>query len=313
MIYCSIDFIFSNFIPSKTTRVRVTQEVKVIGILAGIVLVLYFGISVYLASMIEVPRIPLGESPASVGLVYEDVSFPSHTDNITLRGWYMPGEKEFAIIMVSGGIQNRVDPNAGTLEMGKNLVERGFSVLMFDLRGRGESEGKGVFLTHDERDIRGAVDYIKNRGYPADSIGVIGFSTGATSSLIFASHENIAAVISDSSFADVTEDLVRKVSIETGIPKLLVKLFVPSTLLMVKMMYGYDTVNLMDTVADVRCPILFIYGELDDLVPMESAYKLFEASGNPLDELWVVPGAGHSQTYKMNPVSYIDKVTAFFE
>ncbi len=286
---------------------------KVIGIVTGTVLVLYLGISAYLASMIEVPRIPLGESPASVGLVYEDVSFPSHIDNITLSGWYMPGEKEFTIIMVSGGAQNRVDPNAGTLEMGKDLVERGFSVLMFDLRGRGESEGKGVLLTYYERDIRGAVDYIMSRGYPAESIGIIGFSAGATSSLIFASRENIAAVVSDSSFVDVTDDLVRKVSMETGVPKLLVRLFVPSTQLMAKTMYGYDAQNLTEIVADVRCPILFIYGELDDLVPMASAYKLFEASGNPSDELWILPGAGHSQAYKMNPIDYIDKVTIFFD
>ena len=115
---------------------------KVIGIVAGTVLVLYLGISAYLASMIEVPRIPLAESPASVGLAYEDVSFPSRIDNIALSGWYMPGQNEFTIVMVSGGIQNRVDPNAGTLEIGKDLVDRGFNVLMFDLRGRGESEGR---------------------------------------------------------------------------------------------------------------------------------------------------------------------------
>ena len=45
----------------------------------------------------------------------------------------------------------------------------------------------------------------------------------------------------------------------------------------------------------------------------DGARELFEASGNPSDELWIVPGAGHSQVYKMNPVNYIDKVSAFFD
>lgn len=286
---------------------------KVIGIVAGTVLVLYLGISAYMASMIEVPRIPLAKSPASVGLVYEDVSFPSRIDDITLSGWYMSGEKEFTIVMVSGGVQNRVDPNAGTLEIGRDLVGRGFNVLMFDLRGRGTSEGKGVLLTYYERDIGGAVDYIISRGNPVESIGILGFSAGATSSLIFASRENIAAVVADSSFADVINDLVRKVSVEKGIPRLLVRLFVPGTQLMAKARYGYDAVNLTDIVADVQCPILFVYGELDDLVPMAGAYKLFKASGNPSDELWIIPGAGHSKAYNVSPADYINKITAFFD
>ena len=286
---------------------------KVIGIVAAAVAVIYLGMAAYVASMVKVPRIPLAESPASLDLVYEDVSFPSRIDNITLSGWYMLGEKEFTIVMVSGGIQNRVDPNAGTLEIGRGLVGRGFNVLMFDLRGRGESQGKGRLLTYDERDIGGAVDYVMSRGYPAGSIGLLGFSAGATSSLIFASEEDVFAVVSDSSFVNVTDDLVRKVSNETGVPKLLVRLFVPGTQLIAQTIYGYDAVNLNDIVADVRCPILFIYGERDDLIMVAGTRELFEASGNPSDGLWIVPGAGHSQAYKMNPVNYIDKVMAFFD
>ena len=286
---------------------------KVIGIVAVAILVIYLGISAYVVSMSKVPRIPLAESPASMGLAYEDVSFPSRIDDVTLSGWYLPGEKGFTIIVVNGGIQNRVDPRTGTLEIGRGLAEMGFDVFMFDLRGRGESQGKGRLLTYDERDIGGAVDYVMSRGYPAERIGLLGFSAGATSSLIFASKDDVFAVVSDSSFVNVADDLVRKASNETGVPKPLVRLFVPGTLLIAKAMHGYDAVNLTNIVADVRRPILFIYGERDDLVTMADARELFEASGNPSDELWIVPDAGHSQAYKMNPVDYIDKVMAFFD
>jgi len=232
--------------------------VKVIGIVVAVILIIYFGISAYVVSMSKVPRLPLTGSPAALSLAYEDVSFPSRIDSVTLSGWYLPGEKDFTIIMVSGGIQNRVDSRTGTLEIGRDLVERGFSVLMFDLRGRGESQGQGRLLAYDERDIGGAVDYVMSRGYPAENIGLLGFSAGAKSSLIFTDKDEVGAVVADSSFVHVTDDLVRKASGETGIPEPLVRLFVPGTLLIARVMHGYDAVNLSDIIADIRSPILFI-------------------------------------------------------
>jgi uncharacterized protein len=287
--------------------------VKTIGIAIALILIIYFGVSAYVVSMSKVPRLPLAESPAAPGLTYEDVSFPSRIDGVTLSGWYLPGEKDFIIVMVSGGIQNRIDTRTGTLEIGRDLEQRGFSILMFDLRGRGESEGQGRLLAYDERDIGGAVDYAMSRGYPAGSVGLLGFSAGAKSSLIFASKNEVGAVVADSSFVHVTDDLVRKASSETGIPQPLVRLFVPGTLLIAKVMYGYDAVNLGDIVADIISPLLLIYGEKDDLVTMAGVRELFEASVNPSDELWIVPGAGHSLAYRTNPVDYIDRVAAFFD
>ena len=69
-------------------------------------------------------------------------------------------------------------------------------------------------------------------------------------------------------FVNVANVLVRKASSETGIPKPLGRLFVPGTLLIARVMYGYDAVNLSDIVADARSPILFIYGDMDYLVTM---------------------------------------------
>ncbi|UCH42298.1 MAG: hypothetical protein JSW16_05610, partial [Dehalococcoidales bacterium] len=66
---------------------------KILGILVISVLV-YLGISSYSAiRAIEVLRIPLDDTPASVGLTYEDIEFSSR-DNVTLRGWYIPATGE---------------------------------------------------------------------------------------------------------------------------------------------------------------------------------------------------------------------------
>ncbi len=288
--------------------------ITAIGITIASILVVYLAISAYIAhSLMKVPRLPLGETPASVGLAYEDVSFPSRIDKLTLKGWYVAGEKTSTIIIVTGMHQNRVDYSIGTLEMTKDLVERGYSVLLFDQRGRGESEGKGVLLTKVERDIGGAFDYIRERGCPAENVGIIGFSAGAASAITFASQDNVATVVSDSCFADVADTFIGKGASESGMPRLITKFFGLGTLLMSRIMYGYRKVNPVDRVADVACPMLFIQGGKDDLVPIEDAHKLYKASGNPSDEVWLVPDAGHTEAYCIDPFGYICRVTSFLD
>ena len=194
-----------------------------------------------------------------------------------------------------------------------DLIERGYNVLIFDMRGRGESEGEGLFLTRVEHDIGGAIDYIKSRGTPSENIGILGFSLGAISSLIFAAGDDVACVVSDSAFAYVPEAFVRKVPQQFGIPEVIVRIINPGAFLMARLMYGYELRNPADMVKDVSCPILFIQGDSDDLAYVEDANKLFEASGNPSDEIWILPNVGHTQAYNTNPVAYIDRVTTFFD
>ena len=285
-----------------------------LSITLGIILVVYLAISAYIARRImKVPRTPLSETPASIGLDYEDVSFPSRIDSLMLKGWYLAGERRFTIIMVTGMYQHRVDSSIGTLRMAGDLVAKGYNVLLFDLRGRGESEGKGVLLTNADRDIGGAFDHIRQRGCPTDDIGIIGFSAGAASAITFASQENMAAVVSESCFANVTDTFVRKVASKLDKPRQLIKFFSFGIHLMSIIMYSFRRVNPLDRIADVACPILLIQGEQDDLVTPDDAYKLLKASGNPSDELWLVPDAGHTETYSLDPIGYIERVTSFFQ
>ncbi|HEY32039.1 MAG TPA: alpha/beta fold hydrolase [Dehalococcoidia bacterium] len=262
--------------------------------------------------MLKLPRIPLGQTPDSVGLAYENVCFPSRIDGTLLKGWYIPGKRAFTLVIVNGGAQNRVDLETGTLEISQDLVEKGYNTLLFDLRGRGESEGQGYHLVHSERDLGGAVDYLKQR-FPSSNIGLMGFSTGAAAAIIFASREKVAAVISDNCFASVTDSLTTKLATDWGVPRLIVRMIAPMLFLTARILHGYKKVDPVGRVADITCPILFIQGDADDLVPISEAYELHKASGNALDDLWIVPNTGHTQAYHTNPALYIERVTGFLE
>lgn len=85
---------------------------------------------------------------------------------------------------------------------------------------------------------------------------------------------------------------------------------------MVNIMYGVDfnAVKPVENVPELAPrPILFIHGEEDDFTPLDHAYRLYEASQNPDDTLWIVPGADHVKAYVTSPAEYIDKVIAFFD
>jgi len=263
-------------------------------------------------SMTKVERVPIEGSPALLGLRYEDVSFSSRADELTLHGWYLPVENsEQIVIMVHGAEQNRADPNVKMLDIASGLVERGYNVLMFDLRGHGESEGDMMSAGyHEKRDLLGAIDYEKGRGF--ERIGVLGFSMGAATTLMAtAENADIDAVVADSSFADLKDMIEPEFSKRTKFPKLLL----PGLLFMVKTMYGVDfnAIKPADLVSEIAPrPMFFIHGELDEVIPLEHAYKLHEASQNPQNQLWVVPQAGHVGSYAIHPEEYMNRITAFF-
>lgn len=281
-------------------------------IIITVVLTIYIALSTFGAyKVMGIPRLPLLDSPSSVELDYEDVTFTSRVDNVLLKGWYIPGQNEFVIIILQGGFQNRVDSNVNTLGLAQDLNEEGFSLLMFDLRGRGESEGEGRTLLNTELDLGGAIDYLKHRGYSDESIGIIGFCSGAAASAIYASQEHVGALVLDGCFTNVRSIFKAQAALE-GIPDFLVDLFFPGVSLLAKLLYGYTVINPIDIVATISCPILFIHEENDNTITLENAHSLFKASVSTKDKLWIVPNVEHSQGYRLVPFEYIEKVSDFF-
>jgi fermentation-respiration switch protein FrsA (DUF1100 family) len=257
--------------------------------------------------------VPVEESPALFGLEYEDVSFPSMADNLTLGGWYLPAEdSQQIIIMIHGEGYHRADPTIKMLDIASGLVEHGYSVLMFDLRGHGESEGsKKSGGYYEKRDLLGAVEYAKGRGF--EDIGVLGFSMGAITSLLAAAeNSDIDAVISDCAFADLNDIIEPEFRKRTSFPTILLH----PLLFMVKIMYGVDFVAIkpIAVVAEIAPrPVFFIHSELDEVIPVEHAYRLKQASQSPQDQLWIVPQADHVKAYTAYPEEYMNKITAFFD
>jgi pimeloyl-ACP methyl ester carboxylesterase len=285
--------------------------VKYAAIGLGGMAVLYFTLSTIGArKAMEVERQPVTGSPADVGLKYEDVAFKSRDGTVLLRGWFLPGTGGRAILIVHGGFENRIDENVNTLPLARDLIAKGYALLTYDLRGRGESGGKGVVLCNIEPDIGGAMDYLEGRGFPPERVCIMGFCSGAASVCIYASRNRAGAVVLDGCFTDVPLMMVREAA-SFGIPGFLARLFVPGLKLMTRLLYGYHAVDPIDVVAGIACPAFFIHEEKDLYISWEETLRLYEASANPANETWEVEGALHSQAYRTDPARFIARVDGF--
>jgi len=268
------------------------------------VLLAYFGVSAVIAfSIAVVRRYPISKTPADLNTPYEDISFHSRIDRVLLKGWFLPGGTRGTIIVVHGGKQNRADATIRLLELCRDMARQGFNIITFDRRGCGESGVSGIRArTCFERDIGGAVDFAKKRCGFGEKIFCLCFSLGALASFIFAAGGSyFSGIVSDSCFASTPEMAKRTI----GKRHKILELFLPGALWMGKLVFGYSPASAMGKVGLINCPIFFIHGEEDDGVPVRDANRLFYASDNRRNELWIVPEAGHCQPYicvKRKPV-----------
>jgi uncharacterized protein len=287
------------------------------------------------ASLTKTARVRPEETPESVGLDFQDVSFTSRGGDARLSGWIIPTQSSNQptsatvpattrgsswVIMVHGDNTNRSDAKTGTLGIARELNGRGFGIFMFDMRGRGDSPATMSSAGFFERlDLQGASDYLVSKGADRSRIGVLGFSLGGAVALMAGSNpNNFGAVVADSSFADFS--LVLRNSM-TGIKRPL-RLGLPGMEFMARSIYGIDIKEISPARAITRSdtPVLIIHGENDNVVPVEHARLLGRAIGASFDQIesgeesvWIVPGAGHTGSFRTEPTAYVERLVKFYE
>lgn len=271
----------------------------------------------------RIRRVAIARTPADLGLEFEHIAFPSRGDGLVLKGWFIPAapgdpadavNAERAILMVHGKGQNRADTDISMLEIAAGLARSGFNVLPFDLRGYGESEGVRFSLGyHERKDVAGAIDYLRKRGFPAAKIGVLAYSMGAATTLltITETESAVGALVSDSAYAEIRSLIDREYVKATRLPRW----FVPGVLGAARLLWGVDTTIIRPEVVIGRLsplPILLIHGEGDTLVPLEHCHRLHGVADPATTEVWLVPAARHVQGYNTVPEAYLDRVARFF-
>ena len=254
-------------------------------------------------------------NPSEFDLEFENVEFFPRYEDLVLRGWYLPVDlKSPTLIFVHGIGSVRSGNNA--VELASRLVERDFNVLLFDLRGHGSSDGDKASGGYFERwDVLGAFDYLLELGIDSHRIGLIGFSMGASASILAAADEpRINAVAVDSAFADASDLIAREAARATPFPSWLTPLFIPASNLIAKSIYGIDIGSLVPerAVSQLDFPVLVIHGIADQRVPWEQGQRVSDAAKEG-SVMWLLPEVGHVDSFLEQPDEYVVKVSEYFD
>ena len=287
-----------------------------LGGLVVLALATIVGIAAWVAhQMTVVERVPVYDHPARHGLAYEDVTFPSRYDHIPLRGWYLPAAPDTrCIIMLQGELHHRNSPGIGALELAKALVHHGFSVLLYDYRGRGESGGtRSSAGDREQWGVLGALDYVNSRAILTTRIGLLGFSLGAGVAILVAAQvKDLPAIVADSAFVDSLLELERLTLHSVSLPRW----FMFPVVFVGRVFFRTNFANVRPVKAIPHIaprPVLFIHGTDDTVIPPAETIELYRAAGNPENLVWIVPGAGHVKAYLHRPDEYAQRVAAFFQ
>ena len=232
-------------------------------------------------------------SPAVTGLPgVEAVQIPA-ADGVTLRAWFLPSRSQppsTAVIVFNGNAGNR----AYRSSLAAALGGLGLSVLLFDYRGFGDSDGSPTErgLHEDARAVR---RYLAGRSdVRADRLVYFGESLGTAVAVRLAVEHPPAAMILRSPFTSL---------VDVG------RLHYP--ILPVRWLLR-DRFSSIDAIGSVRSPVLIVAGDRDRIVPLEQSRELFERTPEPR-ELVVVPGADHNDAALMDGRELIDAVRRFLE
>lgn len=278
---------------------------------ASLVLAVFLGASV-LGSYVALAgnRAPLPVPATRIGPSYENVNFRSRVDRIPLSGWLFrsPARTGRSIILVHGWGGNREDADFDPLA--RQFLAEGFDVLMFDMRGSGRSGGSNETLATDEpRDLLGAYDFMRARGYQPSRMAILGNSMGAATVIEAAPELSaVAALICDSSFTSVSAAVESAFTHYTKLPGALAW----PTLVSARLWGVNPSVSPIDVVR--RLPhraFLFIQSRGDNLIPTTSAEQLRAASKDPDSRILLIDSHAHLDTYRAYPGLFMNTVNSF--
>jgi len=239
----------------------------------------------------------------SFTIPHQDVSFRT-SDGLLLSGWYVTSHNGAAIIIVHGGGGDR----DGDRTHAAMLARAGYGVLLYDARGRGQSQGApdayGWTWGHD---VDAAIAWLERRRDVKDGrIGALGLSTGADVLIeVAARRHDIRAVVADGATTRSTSDAAKVVH-GGGL------LSIPFWWMQYTAAETFEGASpgppLATLAARLHTRILFIASNWS---VERNASAIYARAANQPGDLWEVD-SGHTQGLDGHPYQYTEHVLSFF-
>lgn len=247
-------------------------------------------LSRFIESQIFFPDPFLICTPAEAVLDYQDLWFEA-VDGVRLHGWLVPAEKNSPLILFCHGNAGNVSHRVDNI---RRLHDIGLSVFIFDYRGYGQSSGRiteaGFYLDTEAAYLK-AREHVDRAGV---KLVIFGRSLGGIAAVHLGSQYRSSGLILESTFTHMAS----MAAVHFPLP-------VPGKLLQ-------NRLNALDKIGGIQAPILFLHGDVDDIVPIELGRELFDAAKAP-KEFITLEGAGHNDTYFVGGQQYFNKIKSFVD
>ncbi len=166
--------------------------------------------------------------------------------------------------------------------------ERGYSVLMYDYRGYGSSEGRASTV-HAKQDVEAAYHWlVEEKKIAPDTIVSQGRSLGGGVAVWLAARHKVGGVITEISFASAFR---------------------------VKTRWKLTPLDRFDSLKSIRrvgCPVLVVHGTDDPVIPFWHGKKVFDAALEPKRHFWIKDGRHNDYVY-IEEQAYFDTVDRFVD
>lgn len=209
------------------------------------------------------------------------------TDGVHLHGWFSEpeGKPPRAVVLFTHGNGGNVTTRRHVVDLFRDRLNA--TVLVFDYRGYGRSEGKpteaGVL-----DDARAARRWLAVRtGVQERDIVVAGHSLGGGVAVDLAA-DGARGLVLEGTFTNLPDVAA------SHVPLLPVRAVMQSRL---------------DSIAKIGAyhgPLLQVHGDADRIVPYSLGRKLFEAANEP-KRFVTIPGGGHNDYYTPEYVAALDQ------
>jgi alpha-beta hydrolase superfamily lysophospholipase len=245
----------------------------------------------------------IGNAPHDLGA--RNVQFASDSGAI-VHGWLCEMPHAHAVVLLLPGVRgNRL----AMLDRARFLRRAGFSVLLIDFQGTGETKGEHItFGWLESRDVLAAVNFL-NRELPGEHVGIIGQSIGGAATILATPQLRVDGVILEQVYPTIERATANRLRKYFGPFGTLGK---PLLLMQMKSRLGVspDQLRPIDHIAALRCPVLVMGGAVDEHTPPEETRAMYDRALAP-KRLWLVPGAAHVDLYHLAGAQYEKNVLAF--
>lgn len=255
------------------------------------------------ASFIFFPQPQLRGDPSHVGLQYEDVWLTADDGNKT-HAWFIKGEESAdpeqrrIFMLITHGNGGNISVR---LDQYREFVDRYrfIDVFALEYRGYGLSEG-----SPSEEGI--ALDAVAARRWIDDYIARL--PEGRRTSITYFGRSMGGSVATRLASVEPPDGLILECPL-LSIPYL-AKTIVPWKYLPIERFIHnrFDTESYM---REVRCPVLVMHSEFDEIIPIECGRMVYEAAREP-KRFYVIKGAPHNGADYYDPEGYYAAVGEFF-